>query len=362
MYFPTQAKNNVSALELKRLIGVCYRSAWRVKHKLLEVMMTQREADRQLEGLIEVDDACLGGAHPGGKRGRGSQNKVPFIAAVQTDANGRPQLAVFSPVKTFRRADVQAWAGRHLAASSVVVSDGLDCFTAVAATGASHAPDVVGTKRKSSDMPCFKWINTVPGNLKTATSGTCHAFNFRKYGRRYLAQAQYRFNRRFDLSAILRRLLYAAAATGKRTEAALRMVNEDQRESTSPLAWCRSRNSGPRHRALADLKTDLADPALQVGGALCLLGRLFLRQLAIAFRFFAGLLAFAFGTFAPFLCLLFCFARFSSTPIGGLPFCADALLIGGLALFAFARSFATANRIAFLGVAAGTFAVGLLLR
>jgi hypothetical protein len=44
-----------------------------------------------------------------------------------------------------------------------------------------------------------------------------------------LAEAQYRFNRRFDLSAILRRLLYAAAATGKRTEAALRMVNEDQR-------------------------------------------------------------------------------------------------------------------------------------
>ena len=76
-------------------------------------------------------------------------------------------------------------------------------------------------------MPCFKWINTVLGNLKTAASGTYHAFNFSKYGRRYLAEAQYRFNRRFDLSAILRRLLYAAAATGKRTEASLRVVDED---------------------------------------------------------------------------------------------------------------------------------------
>lgn len=228
MYFLTQAKNNVSALELKRLIGVCYRSAWRLKHKLLEVM-TQREASRQLEGRVEVDDAYLGGAHPGGKRGRGSQNKVPFIAAVQTDANGRPQLAVFSRVKTFGRADVKAWAEQHLAASSIVVSDGLDCFTAVVAGGASHAPEVVGTKRKSSDIPCFKWINTILGNLKTATSGTYHAFSFRKYGHRYLAEAQYRFNRRFDLSAILRRFLYAAAATGRRTESWLRSVDEDQR-------------------------------------------------------------------------------------------------------------------------------------
>src|SRR5438552_1865653 len=30
MYFLTQSKNNVAALELKRLIGVCYRTAWRL--------------------------------------------------------------------------------------------------------------------------------------------------------------------------------------------------------------------------------------------------------------------------------------------------------------------------------------------
>lgn len=57
-----------------------------------------------------------------------------------------------------------------------------------------------------------------------------HAFNFRKYGHRYLAKAQYRFNRRFDLSALLRRFLYTAAATGKRTDASLRL-DEDQCQS-----------------------------------------------------------------------------------------------------------------------------------
>ena len=45
-----------------------------------------------------------------------------------------------------------------------------------------------------------------------------HAFDFRKYGHRYLAEYQYRFNRRQDLKAILPRLLRAAALTPKRTQ------------------------------------------------------------------------------------------------------------------------------------------------
>jgi Zn ribbon nucleic-acid-binding protein len=224
MYFLTQSKNNVSALELKRMIGVCYRTAWRLKQKLL-VVMTEREADRKLEGHIEVDDAYLGGEHPGGKAGRGSENKVPFIGAIQTEA-GRPLYVIFSRVKTFSLDEVKAWASRHLSAGSVVVSDGLSCFAGVTAAGARHEPEVVGTKRKSIDMECFKWINTILGNLKTATSGTYHAFDFKKYGFRYLAEAQYRFNRRFDLANILPRLLRAAVTTGKSTEAWLRLAKE----------------------------------------------------------------------------------------------------------------------------------------
>lgn len=45
MHLLTQAKNNASALELKRHLGVCYKTAWLVKHKLLEVM-TRREDGR----------------------------------------------------------------------------------------------------------------------------------------------------------------------------------------------------------------------------------------------------------------------------------------------------------------------------
>ena len=41
-------------------------------------------------GRVEIDDAYLGGELPGGKGGRGSENKVPFIAAVQTTEAGHP--------------------------------------------------------------------------------------------------------------------------------------------------------------------------------------------------------------------------------------------------------------------------------
>ena len=227
MYFLTQAKNNVSALELKRLLGVCYRTAWRLKHKLLQVM-TEREQSRQLDGRVEIDDAYLGGERTGGKVGRGSENKVPFIAAVQTSEEGHPLLAVFSRVKTFSLAEVRGWAQQHLMASATVISDGLASFGGVTVAGALHEPQVVGKNRKSTDMPCFNWVNTVISNLKTSATGTYHAFNFGKYAHRYLAEAQYRFNRRFDLRAILARFVQDATATGKRTEVWLRLA-EDQR-------------------------------------------------------------------------------------------------------------------------------------
>jgi len=64
-------------------------------------------------------------------------------------------------------------------------------------------------------QPASSWnssraVNTFLGNLKSAYSGTCHAFDFAKYAHRYLAEVQYRFNRRFDLSSILKRLPGAA--------------------------------------------------------------------------------------------------------------------------------------------------------
>jgi len=226
MYFLSQTKNSVSILELRRLVGISYPTAWRMKHKLMQVMY-EREGSTRLSGRVEVDDAYLGGENPGGKAGRGSENKVPFIAAVQTNDKNHPLYVVLSRVKAFSNVEVKAWANRSLVPTTTVVSDGLWCFQSVTQAGCVQHREVVGPDRKSTDMECFSWVNTILGNLKNAINGTYHAFDFEKYAHRYLGEFQYRFNRRFDLSVLLPRMIVAAANTGKRPEHWLRLA-EDQ--------------------------------------------------------------------------------------------------------------------------------------
>ena len=210
MHLLTQAKNNVSALELMRHLGVSYPTAWLVKHKLMEVMRL-REDSRQLTGRVEIDDAYLGGERSGGKTGRGSENKVPFIAAVQTTEDGQPVLACFAQVP-FTKQAVEDFAAKSLVRPLTVVSDGLGCFTAAEGAGV-HKRIVTGGGKASVKLPQFQAVNTVLSNLKTAMAGTYHAIDFAKYAHRYLAEVQYRFNRRFDLSTILKRLVRVAAIT-----------------------------------------------------------------------------------------------------------------------------------------------------
>lgn len=64
--------------------------------KLLHAM-AQRESRRQLSGRVEIDDAYLGGEHPG-KRGRSSPNKVTFVIGVSTARKGvRPEWHLLKP-------------------------------------------------------------------------------------------------------------------------------------------------------------------------------------------------------------------------------------------------------------------------
>ena len=193
MHLMTQAKNNVSALELKRHLGVSYPTAWMVKHKIMEVMLL-REQSRQLTGRVEIDDAYLGGEHHGGKPGRGSPNKVSFVAAVQTTESGQPVLVCYSK-RAFTKESIQAFADSTLLAPATLVSDGLACFAAVKGTGIHHERHVTGGGPSSVKNPDFWAVNTLLGNLKTALAGTYHAFGLAKYSHRYLAQVQYLFNR-----------------------------------------------------------------------------------------------------------------------------------------------------------------------
>ena len=69
IYHLTQTKQGISSIELGRRLGVTQTTAWKIKHKLKQVML-ERDATKRLTGRVEIDDAYLGGERSGGKRGR----------------------------------------------------------------------------------------------------------------------------------------------------------------------------------------------------------------------------------------------------------------------------------------------------
>lgn len=224
IYLVSQAKTGLSALALKRHLGVSYPTAWLMHHKLMQAM-AEREDGYLLSGSVQLDDAYLGGERRGGKAGRGSENKVPFVAAVSLDDEGHPSRIKLTPVSGFTTEAITAWSNSHLNADCTVYSDGLACFGGVSAAGRRHIPLIAGG-RKPNELPEFRWVNTVLGNVKTSLSGAYHAFDFSKYSHRYLAAIAYRFNRRFQLKTLPQRLLVAVVAIGPRPEAWLRMAED----------------------------------------------------------------------------------------------------------------------------------------
>lgn len=203
MYLVSQAKTGLSSLALMRHVGVSYRTAWLMNHKIM-LTMAQCDAAHPLRGEVQVDDAYLGGERPG-VGGRGSPNKVPFVAAVSLDQLGHPRRVKMSPLPGFTLKAVTIWARQNLVPGSNVLSDGLNCFAGVIDADCAHSYIVVG-ERKPRELPAFRWVNTVLGNLKTAVSGAHKAFKFAKYATQYLGAFSYRFNHRFDLYGLVARL------------------------------------------------------------------------------------------------------------------------------------------------------------
>ena len=211
IYLLTQNKNGISALSLRRQLGVSPNTAWLLKHKLMQTMR-ERDDDRALSGIVQMDDAYWGGERHGGGTGRGSPGKTPFVAAVECTPQGHPLRMRMDVVAGFRKTVLAAWATRYLTRGTAVVSDGLTCFPGVTEADCTHVAIPTGGGVPSEGHPIFVWINTLLGNVKNALHGTYHALR-PKYLQRYLSEFCYRFNRRFDLAALVPRLLHAAAHT-----------------------------------------------------------------------------------------------------------------------------------------------------
>jgi len=153
-----------------------------------------------------------GGKNPGGKRGRGSENKIPFVAAVEKTEDNKPHRMKLGVLPAFQKEHFKRWAREVFSPGCCVASDGLSCFSVLSKVGCSHEIHIVGNGKNPHKTAPFNWVNTLLGNLKTALAGTFHKLS-KHHLQRHLSTFVYRFNRRYNLPDILKRCTYIALRT-----------------------------------------------------------------------------------------------------------------------------------------------------
>lgn len=204
IYLCASDKGGISALRLSKHIAVTWRTAHRILRKIRTVM-SHRDSIYRLEGLIESDDALVGGKKAG-KRGRGALGKTPILVAVE-NRDKKAGFMAAELVEAVNKESVRVFCQRHLKGGQQVRTD---AFPALNAIGEDHIHDKKVTPPEQAGI-WLPLVHIVIGNLKTFLNGTFHGVT-RRYLQEYIGEYCYRFNRRFWEHELPMRLLNACLA------------------------------------------------------------------------------------------------------------------------------------------------------
>jgi transposase-like protein len=113
------SKKGMSAHQLHRMLGVTYKTAWFMAHRI-RYSMKQEPLAGALKGAVEVDETYVGGKprYRSGSNPRGTANKAPVMVLVERDGSARVKPVEFVDTKTLH-AEVIA----NVDKSATVVTD-----------------------------------------------------------------------------------------------------------------------------------------------------------------------------------------------------------------------------------------------
>jgi transposase-like protein len=193
IYLMGASKKGISAHQLHRMLGVTYRSAWFMAHRLRYAMGVQPMADK-LRGIVEVDEAYIGGKRKDG-RGRvpaDGGRKVSVLALVERNGRARCYPVENVDTKTLHAAMIQHIDPLNTAA---IMTDG----------ASRYGGDKVGRiPRHSVNHQAGEFVrgqahtNSVEGFfslLKRGIVGTFHHVSKGHLGR-YATEFEFRYNNR----------------------------------------------------------------------------------------------------------------------------------------------------------------------
>ena len=202
IYLMVCDKGGLSALRLSRQIGV----SWITAHRMLRKMrhaMADRDSIYRLGGLVEVDDAFVGGKRSGGKCGRGAEGKTPVLVAVESRGKKAGFIAM-EATPSVSAENIRRFARRRLLPQQPTRTDGLVALRVPGETQ-QHEGRVTPAGKVDEWLP---WVHIAIGNLKACLPGTFHGATG-KYLQEYLDGFAYRCNWRFWEPELPLRLLNA---------------------------------------------------------------------------------------------------------------------------------------------------------
>ena len=190
IYMMVESRKGVSANQLKRTLGVSYKTAWYLCHRIREAMGNDPLGGPTLLGVVEVDETYVGGKKRG--RGRGYKgNKTIVAGAIQRD--GEVRLEQIPDVKKKTLHDFIKRTVKDEA--EAIYTDELQSYLGIE----DH-----DTRHKTVNHSIEEWVvgdvhtNGIEGVwslFKRSIVGTFHKMS-RKHMARYLEELEWRFNNR----------------------------------------------------------------------------------------------------------------------------------------------------------------------
>lgn len=211
MYLFVSSKRGISALELQRELGLAkYRTAWTWLHKLRSAVYL-RSAE-PLRGPVEIDETWEGGLRRGKPgRPRVGHRSALVMGAVEVTADrkgiGRVRLA---SVADGSAATFKEFLGEHVADTTTLFTDDWRSYRKPAK---ELGHELRATNVSKSDQPAHEVlpaIHRVFSLVHRVLLGTHQGGVRRKYLQSYLAEFEFRFNRR---SSTRRGLLFQRLLT-----------------------------------------------------------------------------------------------------------------------------------------------------
>jgi transposase-like protein len=193
MWAVTSQKIGISALGLQRELGLrSYKTAWAWLHKLRRAMV--RPGRDRLTGRVEVDEAYVGGVHPG-RGGRQTETKALVAVAVQVEARHRLGRIRLRRLLDASGESLTAFVQDAVEPGSLVHTDGWPGYEPLRRNGYRHRITFLQGQAKAPSQ-LLPHVHRVVSLLKRWLIGTHHGGVTHEHLDYYLDEFTFRFNRR----------------------------------------------------------------------------------------------------------------------------------------------------------------------